>query len=114
MKNKLKRFKKALKDVTLMIGLTLLSSKYALANSVQNSKAFTGTEKLLKDVAAALLWIIPVTTAVFCVIQFVKLQSAEDEGDAKPIKKKIKIIVICGIAAFLADTMFNVILGYYK
>lgn len=114
MKGKLVKIKKTIKKVALMLSLTMLHVKSASANALQSSKFATGTMNLLKDLTSTLLWIVPVATVVLIIWQAMRLQNAEDDGEAKPIKKRMRIILICGVGAFLVDVTFNMILRYYQ
>lgn len=114
MKSKLIKLKNLTKKATLMFGLTLVYAKTASANNLQNSKLVTGTKQLLTDATTTLLWLAPAITVVLLIWHFIKLQNVEDDGEAKPIKKKMKIIAFSGIAAFLVDATFNILLRYYQ
>lgn len=109
----LKKIKNKIGLVVISISLFIMNAEVAYASGLKDSKLVTGTEKLFKDATASLMIISPVTTVALLIWQFIKLQSAEDEGEMKPIRKRMKMIAILGIGVFLVATMLNVILGYY-
>lgn len=111
---KVRKTKKKLLFVVNTVALSLISTTYAFASDLQSSKAVTGTKKLFQDGTKAVLIIIPVAAVLYIVWNLFKLQGADDEGDAKPIKKKIKAVAICAIAAELASTLVTIILSYYS
>jgi len=121
---KMKKVRKKLKGViSFIIGLiSVIGWKVQLAfaavkdegpGSIENSKLVTGTVNLGNDIQKSLLVVIPVTTVVLALWFFSKLQGA-DETDEKPIKKKIKVVIVSGIVCFCIDALVGIILGYYK
>lgn len=108
------KVKSALKTIGLSLSLALLMAPVASANNIESSVAYTGTKELLTDLGKALLLIVPIVTGVLVVLQAMKLQAAEDEGEAKPFKKRIKTILLFGGFAELASTIFTLIMKYYK
>ncbi|GEM_PF-5157532 len=120
----MKKVRKKLKGViSFIIGLiSVIGWKVQLAfaavkdegpGSIENSKLVTGTVNLGNDIQKSLLVVIPVTTVVLALWFFSKLQGA-DETDEKPIKKKIKVVIVSGIVCFCIDALVGIILGYYK
>jgi len=113
----MKKLKNLANKLVILLSVIILSNFNVLtvrAGAIQASKGVTGTVALLNDVSAALMIISPIATGLFLAWNFFKMQSAEDETEAKPIKKRMKVILICGVGVFLAATIFNVVLGYYK
>lgn len=83
------------------------------ATNIYNTRAVTGTKNLITDATLALCAISAVVTIIMVIFELVKIQVADDDGDAKVCKKKIKKICICGISVFLVSGLFTVILKYY-
>lgn len=108
-----KKMKDKICFFSVMISLIIMNSTTAYASGLKESAIVTGTQKLFKDTTSSLMLISPVVTVALIIWQFIRLQSAEDEGEMKPIKKRMKMIAIIGIGVFLVATMLNVILGYY-
>lgn len=111
----MKKYKNRLKNVIVTAALL---SYISLSNiqrvyAMENSKLVTGTKDLLNDGAKALLGIVPLTTILLELWYNSKLQAA-DETEEKPIKKKMKSILICGVLAFVISSLVNIIIGYYK
>lgn len=114
MKRKLEKIKAAVMLVMLYVYTNFIYPVQVYAGTIAGSKMVTGTSALINDVVNALLIIIPVATVVLVIYRLFKLENAEDESDEKPIKRKIKSTIVIGVACFLVDTLFKIILGYYK
>lgn len=113
----MKKLKNQANKLVILLSLIVLNSSNVLtvkAGSIQESKGVTGTVNLLNDGSKALMIISPIATGLYLAWNFFKMQGAEDETEAKPIKKRMKVITVCGVGVFLAATIFNVVLGYYK
>lgn len=113
----MKKLKNRINKLVILLSLIILNSLNVLtvkAGTIQDSKGVTGTVALLNDGSAALIIISPIATGLLLAWNLFKMQNAEDETEAKPIKKRMKVILICGVGVFLAATIFNVVLGYYK
>ena len=83
------------------------------ANSIQNSKLATGTEKLIGDLTTWLMILVPVVTGLLIIYFFIR-RSAADEMDTKKWNNRIIVAVISCIGAVLGSALLNVIIGYYK
>lgn len=105
--------KKFFKKVSASILMSAVSFKYASANALKNSPLVQGTFKLVQDGTEALLWIVPAITIILIIWNFSKMQRVDEDVETTAIKKKIRLILYCGIGAFLVSGLFNLILGYY-
>lgn len=103
-----------IKHVISVLGISFLYANTAFAGSLQDSKIVKGTEKLISDLTTVFMILSAGLTIVLLIAQFMKLKLAEDDGDAKAIKKRMKIITISGVAVFLVSSTFNIILSYYR
>lgn len=114
MKKVFKRIKGHAKRLILFSIMLFSQTQVAYADSLKDSKLVTGSQKLFDDATNALLWIIPSITVVLIILQIPKLQAADDEQEARPIKKRIKTIAMWGAGAFVVDSVIKIILNYFK
>ncbi|GIQ68348.1 hypothetical protein DUZ99_01085 [Xylanibacillus composti] len=91
----------------------LFSASSVYANSIQDSKLATGTEKLIGDVTTWLMILAPVVTGLLIIYFFIR-RSAADEMDTKKWNNRIIVAVVSCIGAVLGSALLNVIIGYYK
>lgn len=94
------------------LGFLFLASSVS-ANSIQDSKLATGTEKLIGDVTTWLMILAPVVTGLLIIYFFIR-RSAADEMDTKKWNNRIIVAVVSCIGAVLGSALLNVIIGYYK
>lgn len=120
------KLKKFMSYVGVIVFLLLVNGQVALAaptptptpttttSTLQSSPLYTGTTKLIADGTAALTGISAAVTCIILIYLFMKAQGADDEGDAKVIKKKMKKVAIYGIAITLVSGTFSILVGYYS
>lgn len=79
-----------------------------------DSKMVKGTTNLISDATLVLTGLAAVITTFWVIWLSFKKQNADDEGEARAIKKKIKSVLVCGIGITLAAGLVTVVFGYYK
>lgn len=104
------------KIAALSLLLFQLSSYVNLvyADDFASSTFVKGTKKLLENGSKAIVGLGITITSVLLIFNFVKLQTAEDEGDAKMIKKRIKSILICGILVTCVSGLVSIVMSFYE
>lgn len=114
----MKKFRNSIyKKIALLfmfINLCMINTNIAFASSIATSKAVTGTKNLITDVTKALIILSPLVAGILIGWQFFKLQNAEDDGETKMIKKRMKVILIGGIGVFIGSGLTTIILSYYQ
>lgn len=85
-----------------------------LAKTLSDTELVKGSTKLITDATGVLSGFALGLTALLVIVCLVKKQNAEDEGEAKQIKKKLKSIVICGVGITVASGLISVIFSYFK
>lgn len=83
------------------------------AGGIQNTKLFTGTQKLAEDLTSGLMGLALIVGTVFIVYFFIRKQAA-DETDQKMWDKRIRTAAISAIAVFCVATVLKVAVGYFK
>jgi ABC-type molybdate transport system permease subunit len=98
----------------IFISVSAMSTLPAYAaDTVQNSKLVTGTEKLIGDVTTWLMVLAPVVAGLL-IIYFCIRRSAADEMDTKKWNNRIVVAIVSCIGAVLGSATLNLIIGYYK
>ncbi len=91
---------------------------YALAifggkgESVENSKAATGTEELINDVTSWLMVLIPLIGTVL-IIYFALRRSGADEHSRQEWDKRIKVAITSIVIGLLSSSIINILTHYY-
>lgn len=127
--NKCKKEKETVKRVVYVLVTMILVTAYDIKNNVfaaptptptptpggslKDNIIVTGTTNLISDGTLVVTGLSAGLTVLLLLWQFTRLQSADDEGDAKVIKKKMKKIAICGIGVTVTAGLVATILGYY-
>lgn len=103
--------------ITMLVVVTIFciysNQTVIYASGLSDSKLVTGTTKLVNDGLKVLTGLIAAVGTLFEVWQAIKMQGAEDEGDVKIIKKKMKTILVCTIGGTMASALVSLIVGYY-
>lgn len=94
--------------------LLILNTIMRFPTLLSNSKMVTGTKNLIADATKVGTGLAAAVTGLILIIMFFKKQNAEDEGEAKAIKKKMKSVLICGVGITLAAAIVSVVFSYYK
>lgn len=79
-----------------------------------DSNLVKGSTKLIADATLILTGLAAAITTLWVIILSIKKQNADDEGEARAIKKKIKSVIVCGIGITLAAGLVTVVFGYFK
>lgn len=98
----------------VLFGIIICSynAKVAYAGDLEGSKMVTGTTKLLKDAMTVLQVMAPSVGAVMLIWNGIKLINA-DEQEAKPVKKRMVVILVAVLITILAATIIKTITTYY-
>lgn len=105
--------KKAWAATVVMTAAVLSAVPVYAADTVQDSKIVTGTEKLIGDVTTWLMVLAPVVAGLL-IIYFCIRRSAADEMDTKKWNNRIVVAIVSCIGAVLGSATLNLIIGYYK
>ena len=79
-----------------------------------DSKMVTGSTKLIADATLVLTLLAPAVTTLIFIILNMKKQNADDDGEARAIKKKIRSVLVCGVGVTLSSAVITVIFSYFK
>lgn len=93
--------------------LVLSLPNTALADGIQESKIFTGMQKLFEDLGKALIIIAPIAGGAVIAYCFIR-RGAADEMDHKKWSNRITTALVSTIAATLSGAIITVISGYFK
>ena len=107
----MKLLKSKLKYFTVMMFI-VLQSKVAFATGISSFKGITGTTRLLNDLSAALLGIVPILTIILTVYFSMCKGAAEVQEQQMWEKRKRTAWIACGVA-FLASGIVQLIQAYY-
>jgi hypothetical protein len=117
----MKRVRKFFTFLLLMVSILMSDLQIAFADSSSSSggslgasKLVTGSKKLLEDATFTLLIVIPFIAVVLILWEIIKSHNASDEGEVKPIKKKIFRILLGTGIAFTIDGIVHIIVSYYQ
>lgn len=97
-----------------MIELGMVYADDDKATTLEDSPLVNGITDLIEDATTVATGIGAIATVLLVIYNLIKAQAAEDEGDAKVIKKKIKKILIYGVGITIASGMISIITGYFK
>lgn len=111
--------KTKIKKIGALISMTiyqfLVKANVAFAgNKLEESTLVKGLKNLIQDATKVLLVIIPIAAAVFIGIESLKIKACEDEGEVKPHKKKIRLIIIYAVIGETATVIITTILSYFS
>lgn len=121
LKNSLKNAAKYL-AIAFYLGVSICSQQVSAfvvddsttdGGGIGKSKLVTGAVKIIKDVTAIAAGIALIVTVCFSIIQFIKMQTTDEEGEAIAIKKRIKKIITYGALATVGSTLISTILKYF-
>ena len=101
-----------LKTILGTLVVMMMSTVPVMADTVQDSQIFKGTEKLIQDVTTWLMVLAPII-GVLLIIYFFIRRSAADEIDQKKWNNRIVTVIVSVIGAVLASATLNLIIGYY-
>lgn len=104
--------KKTISLLTVIL-LVLLVNSIGLANSIQDSVIFTGTQKLIKDATTALMIIAPILGGLLIGFFFIR-KSAADEVEQKVWQKRINTTIYSVLGVELASVIINLFVSYFK
>lgn len=85
-----------------------------LPTLLANSKMVTGSTKLIADATLVLTGLAAAITTLLFIWFTIKKQNADDEGEARAIKKKIKSVLVCGVGITLASGLVTVVFSYFN
>lgn len=94
--------------------LLITNAMLTLPTLLQSSKMVTGTTKLIADATLVITGLAAAITTLAFIALSVKKQNADDEGEARAIKKKIKSVLICGVGITLGSSLVTVVFSYFK
>lgn len=109
----LKRNKLKVINLIIIVCCIMFLATSSYADSIQDSKPFTGFKRLLEDAGKALLVIsIPVGIAVtaYCFLR----RGAADEMDYKKWTTRIHVAIGSTIGAISAGAIISVVSSYFK
>ncbi|MDR0853330.1 MAG: hypothetical protein LBN34_03070 [Clostridiales Family XIII bacterium] len=107
------KFNKGKTAVYMLMAAIMLTPQFVYADSIANSSAAKGTEKLLQDTLSWLIGIALVVGSV-CTVVFAVRRAAADEMDKKMWDKRIVTAVVSTIVAVVASSLIKIILSYYQ
>lgn len=90
------------------------SFNFLSANTILNSSIAKGLLRFLKDIGGGLIFFALIIGGVVLTYQLIKGANADDDGDAKEAKKRVKNTIIYTILAILAVPILELILSYFK
>lgn len=121
MKNSLKNVAKYI-AVAFYLGVSICSQHVSAfvvdetesdGGGLGKSKLVTGAIKLIKDATAIAAGIALTVTVGFSILQFIKMQTTDEEGEAIAIKKRIKKIITYGVLATVGSALISTIMKYF-
>ena len=107
------KIKTIIRRAAAAMAACLALATVAFAEDVADSVIVTGTTRLLTDIGTALTILCPIVGGVMAVYFLIR-RSMADQTDGKMWESRIKIAIICGVAAGLVMGIITLIASYYK
>ncbi|WP_018305480.1 Mbov_0395 family pilin-like conjugal transfer protein [Desulfitobacterium hafniense] len=108
----IKEYRKFVLFAATLMAAFLLVPDMVLAETIQESKIFTGTMKMLNDGTTALMIAAPVIGALV-IGYFLIRRSAADEMDQKQWNKRVFVALVSVVGVELVSVIINVVTSYY-
>ncbi|AFM01448.1 hypothetical protein Desde_3156 [Desulfitobacterium dehalogenans ATCC 51507] len=108
----IKEYRKSLLLAAILMAVFLLVPDMVFAETIQESKIFTGTIKMLNDGTTALMIAAPIIGALV-IAYFLIRRSAADEMDQKQWNKRVFVALVSVVGVELVSVIINVVTSYY-
>ena len=108
----IKEYRKFVSLAAILMAVFLLAPDMVLAETIQESKIFTGTIKMLNDGTTALMIAAPIVGGLL-IAYFLIRRSAADEMDQKPWNKRVFVALVSVVGVELVSVIINVVTSYY-
>lgn len=110
---KVKLISKKVCTIAMSFMFMFLNTLQTYATSIQSSKLYTGTEKLIQDLTTMLIALAPIVGGALIVYFFIR-RGAADEMEQKQWNSRIVTVIISCAAAVLGAVTLNLIMTYYS
>ena len=107
-----KEYRKFVLMAAILMAVFLLVPDMVFAETIQESKAFTGTIKMLNDGSTALMIASPLIGTVLIAYYLIR-RSGADEMDQKPWNKRVFVALVSVVGVELVSVIVNVVTYYY-
>lgn len=108
----IKEYRKFVLMAAILMAVFLLVPDMVFAETIQESKMFTGTIRMVNDGTTALIIAAPIIGALL-IGYFLIRRSAADEMDQKPWNKRVFVALVSVVGVELVSGIVNVVTSYY-